>query len=158
MSTMRVVPLTPELWPAFSEWFGSRDTSTDCRWCWCLFWRQRGMDFSNTTAQGNRDGLRELTERAATSGPAPGLVAIDVQTGDLIGRPDIVNRGFVHEATSADILEEARERVIVALAETAASEVIDPTVLQQDIRRVLKRYFFEVTQRKPVILPVIMEA
>jgi ribonuclease J len=86
------------------------------------------------------------------------VVAIDVQTGELIGRPDIVNRGFVHEATSGQILEEARERVAAALAETAASEVIDPTVLQQDIRRVLKRYFFEVTQRKPVILPVIMEA
>lgn len=84
MSTMRVVPLTPELWPAFSEWFGSRDTSTDCRWCWCLFWRQRGMDFSNTTAEGNRDGLRELTERAATSGPAPGLVAID-EDGKMVG-------------------------------------------------------------------------
>jgi mRNA degradation ribonuclease J1/J2 len=29
--------------------------------------------------------------------------------------------------------------------------------LQQNVRRVLKRYFFDVTQRKPVILPVIME-
>ena len=33
----------------------------------------------------------------------------------------------------------------------------DPSVLQQNVRRVLKKYFFEVTQRKPVILPVIME-
>jgi mRNA degradation ribonuclease J1/J2 len=35
--------------------------------------------------------------------------------------------------------------------------VTDPSALQQDIRRVLARYFHEVTQRKPVILPVVME-
>ena len=39
----------------------------------------------------------------------------------------------------------------------AEAHVTDPSALQQDIRRVLKRYFNEVTQRKPVILPVIME-
>jgi mRNA degradation ribonuclease J1/J2 len=48
--------------------------------------------------------------------------------------------------------------VILALEESAAARVTDPSALQQNIRRVLKRYFVEVTQRKPVILPVIMEA
>ena len=31
------------------------------------------------------------------------------------------------------------------------------SALQQSVRRVLGRYFYEITQRKPVILPVIME-
>jgi ribonuclease J len=118
-----------------------------------------GMTFVDGLGIGDVGGevLRDR-RKLAGDGVVVVVVAIDVQTGELIGRPDIVNRGFVHEATSGQILEEARERVAAALAETAASEVIDPTVLQQDIRRVLKRYFFEVTQRKPVILPVIMEA
>jgi mRNA degradation ribonuclease J1/J2 len=63
----------------------------------------------------------------------------------------------VHEETSGDILEEARLRVVDAIGGTAEAHVVDPSALQQDIRRVLGRYFNEVTQRKPVILPVIME-
>jgi ribonuclease J len=75
-----------------------------------------------------------------------------------VAGPDIVNRGFVYEDTSADILEEGRKRVMLALTQSAAeAHVTDPSVLQQSVRRVLGKYFYEVTQRKPVILPVIME-
>jgi mRNA degradation ribonuclease J1/J2 len=63
----------------------------------------------------------------------------------------------VHEESSADILEEGRLRVIEAVKESADARVTDPSALQQNVRRVLKRYFNEATQRKPVILPVIME-
>jgi mRNA degradation ribonuclease J1/J2 len=48
--------------------------------------------------------------------------------------------------------------VVLTFTESAAANVTDPSALQQNIRRVLKKYFVEVTQRKPVILPVIMEA
>jgi ribonuclease J len=85
------------------------------------------------------------------------VVTVDSQTGAIVGRPDIVNRGFVHDETSSNILDEARERVVLAFEESAEARVTDPSTLQQHIRRVLKRYFFDVTQRKPVILPVIME-
>jgi len=77
--------------------------------------------------------------------------------GQIVGGPDIINRGFVYEETSADILEQAADRVMLSLKESAEAEVTDRSVLQQNIRRVLGRYFWEVTQRKPVILPVIME-
>jgi ribonuclease J len=85
------------------------------------------------------------------------VIIVDSQTGELVGGPDLVNRGFVHEESSAYILEEGRERVIQAVKESAGANVTDPSALQQNVRRVLKRYFSEVTQRKPVILPVIME-
>jgi mRNA degradation ribonuclease J1/J2 len=39
----------------------------------------------------------------------------------------------------------------------AAKEVGDPTILKQHVRRTLGKYFFEVIQRKPIIVPVIME-
>jgi mRNA degradation ribonuclease J1/J2 len=63
----------------------------------------------------------------------------------------------VHEETSSYILEEGRERVIRAVKESSDAHVTDPSALQQNVRRALARYFNEVTQRKPVILPVIME-
>jgi ribonuclease J len=85
------------------------------------------------------------------------VVTVDSQTGELVGGPDIVNRGFVYEEASQDILDEARDRVIAAIGESAQAHVVDPSALQQEIRRALGRYFNEVTQRKPVILPVVME-
>jgi ribonuclease J len=85
------------------------------------------------------------------------VVAIDAHHGEIVGDVQLVNRGFVYDETSGDILEEARNRVMLSLNGSAESEVTDRGVLQQHIRRVLGKYFWEVTQRKPVILPVVME-
>jgi ribonuclease J len=85
------------------------------------------------------------------------VVAVDGHHGQVLSGPDIVNRGFVFDETSGDILEEARERVMLSLNDSAEAEVADRGVLEQNIRRVLGKYFYEVTQRKPVILPVIVE-
>jgi ribonuclease J len=85
------------------------------------------------------------------------VVAVDGHHGQVLSGPDIVNRGFVFDETSGDILEEARERVMLSLKDSAQAEVVDRGMLEQNIRRVLGKYFYEVTQRKPVILPVIVE-
>jgi ribonuclease J len=100
-----------------------------------------------------------LRDRRKLSGDGVVVVvlAIDAHHGQVVSGPDIVNRGFVFEETSGDILEAARERVMLSLQDSASAEVTDRSVLEQNIRRVLGRYFYEVTQRKPVILPVIME-
>jgi len=118
-----------------------------------------GMTFVDGLGIGDIGGevLRDR-RKLAGDGVVVVVVTVDAQSGELVDGPDVVNRGFVHEETSGDILEEARRRVIAALEESAAAHVTDPSALQQNIRRVLKRYFVEVTQRKPVILPVIMEA
>ncbi len=85
------------------------------------------------------------------------VLTVDAHTGEVVAGPDVVNRGFVYDETSGDILEEARKRVMLALTQSAEDAVTDPSALQQNVRRVLGKYFFEVTERKPVILPVIME-
>jgi ribonuclease J len=85
------------------------------------------------------------------------VLAIDAHRGDLVAGPDLVNRGFVFDETAGDILEQGRDRVMIALKESATGEVVDRSVLEQTVRRTLGKYFYEVTQRKPVILPVIME-
>jgi ribonuclease J len=100
-----------------------------------------------------------LRDRRKLSGEGVVVVvlAIDAHHGEIVAGPDIVNRGFVFDDLAGHILEEARERVMLSLKEGAASEVTDRGVLEQTIRRTLGRYFYEMTQRKPVILPVILE-
>ena len=85
------------------------------------------------------------------------VVTVDAHSGEVLAGPDLINRGFVFDELAEPILEEARHRTLVSLKECAAEHVSDPTVLKQHIRRAVGRYFFDVTKRKPVIVPVIME-
>jgi len=117
-----------------------------------------GMTFVDGLGIGDVGGevlrdRRKLTD----AGVVVVVVAIDAHHGQVVGDVELVNRGFVYDETAGDILEEAGNRVMLSLGDSARSEVTDRSVLQQNIRRVLGKYFWEVTQRKPVILPVIME-
>jgi ribonuclease J len=85
------------------------------------------------------------------------VVTIDGHSGEVLAGPDVINRGFVFDESSEQLLEEARERTVKSLQASAADGVIDQSVLKQNLRRELARYFFEITQRKPVIVPVVME-
>ena len=119
---------------------------------------QAGMTFVDGLGIGDVGGsvLRDR-RKLAGDGVVVVVLTVEAQTGEIIAGPDIVNRGFVYDETSGDILEEARKRVMLSLEGSADAQVTDPSVLQQNVRRVLGKYFYEVTQRKPVILPVIME-
>ena len=85
------------------------------------------------------------------------VVTVDRRTGDVVAGPDVINRGFMFDDAAEPVLTEARHRTVLALKEAATGEMTDPAMLSQNIRRALGKYFFEVTQRKPVILPVVME-
>jgi ribonuclease J len=119
---------------------------------------QAGMTFVDGLGIGDVGGevLRDR-RKLAGDGVVVVVVTVDAHTGEVVAGPDVVNRGFVYDETSGDILEEARKRVMLSLQESAEARVTDPSALQQSVRRVLGKYFYEVTQRKPVILPVIME-
>jgi ribonuclease J len=104
-------------------------------------------------------GEMVLRDRRKLAGDGVVIVVLtaDAHSGEVLAGPDIITRGFVHDETSAEMLEEARRRTVDSLREVAKEEVGDPGILKQHVRRTLGRYFFEVTKRKPIILPVIME-
>jgi ribonuclease J len=104
-------------------------------------------------------GHEVLRDRRKLAGDGVVVVVVtaDAQSGEILAGPDIITRGFVHDETSEEILEEARHRTLLSLKEVAAEEVGDPSILKQHVRRTLGKYFFEVIQRKPIIVPVIME-
>jgi len=85
------------------------------------------------------------------------VVTADAHSGKVLAGPDIITRGFVHDESSEEMLEEARTRTLASLKEVGDEEVGDPNILRQHVRRTLGRYFFEAIKRKPIIVPVIME-
>jgi GNAT superfamily N-acetyltransferase len=69
---LEIHPLTPDRMADLAELFGQ---GGDPKWCWCAFYRVRGMSWQNSTAAGNRAVLARAVDAADTEDRAPGLVA-----------------------------------------------------------------------------------
>lgn len=84
------------------------------------------------------------------------IIAIDKHTGRSEGLPEIVSRGFIG-SESGDILQNARSIVARTLETSTSEELGDWGVMQEKIRTELKRFLTKQTQRRPLIMPVILE-
>jgi ribonuclease J len=84
------------------------------------------------------------------------IIAINKHTGRSEGLPEIVSRGFV-SGDGSGLLSEARTVVARTLETSTAEERTDWGVMQEKIRQDLKRYLNKQTQRRPLIMPVILE-
>jgi len=84
------------------------------------------------------------------------IIAINKHTGKSEGLPEIVSRGFVG-GENTGILQEARTTVARTLESSTPEERGDWGVMQEKIRADLKRFLSKQTQRRPLILPVILE-
>jgi ribonuclease J len=85
------------------------------------------------------------------------VVTVESKTGKVLAGPDIVTRGFVYEPESGDLIQEARARVLESLDRDASGRVSDPMILKQHMRQAAANLFKERTQRRPVIIPTVME-
>ena len=85
------------------------------------------------------------------------IIGINQVSGEIIYGPDIVSRGFVFEDESQQYLEEARKVVLDTLALVSAEAMTDWSEVKLEVRRVLRRFFNKTIERRPVILPLILE-
>jgi ribonuclease J len=86
------------------------------------------------------------------------IVGVDVTTGALITGPEVITRGWVYAPEAEGLLGEACERVSTAVKEAFASGATDIESLQRQVRRAVGRFVNERTRRRPMIVPVVMEA
>jgi ribonuclease J len=84
------------------------------------------------------------------------IIAINKHTGRSEALPEIVSRGFVG-SDGAALLQEARAVVAQTLENSTPEERGDWGVMQEKIRAELKRFLSKQTQRRPLIMPVILE-
>ncbi len=83
------------------------------------------------------------------------VIAINKLTGRVEISPEIVTRGF--NPGEDGLIERAREIVMETLNASSAEEKADYGVIKEKIRTDLKRYISRQTQRRPLIMPVILE-
>jgi len=84
------------------------------------------------------------------------VVTVDKQTGAVVGRPEIVTRGFVHLNERDPIMDEAIERIIKAI-DTPGDHISEIALLKSQIKDAVSRYLYEQTKRRPMVFPVVVE-
>jgi ribonuclease J len=84
------------------------------------------------------------------------VVTVDKQTGNVVGRPEIITRGFVHLNEADPIIDEAANRVIVAI-ENPGDHISEVALLKSQIKDGISRFLYEQTKRRPMVFPVIVE-
>jgi len=86
------------------------------------------------------------------------VMVVDKQTGKVRGSPDIISRGFVYLRESKDLLRETRNKVIEIVNKAAgANGAVNWTYIKNEIRNKIGQFFYTRTQRRPMILPVVIE-
>ena len=86
------------------------------------------------------------------------VLTLEKRTNQLLAGPDIVSRGFVYVRESEDLMGEAREVVEEALDGCLSKNISDWGKIKSTIKDALGDYVWKKTKRRPMILPIIMEA
>jgi ribonuclease J len=89
-----------------------------------------------------------------------GMVVVVIgfdKAGNVVAGPDIVSRGFVHLPEDDALFEDARKVILTVLEGCNVEEKTDLTLIKQRIRSVVRKFLQKAVDRRPMILPVIIE-
>jgi ribonuclease J len=86
------------------------------------------------------------------------IVTVDARSGEVLSGPEIITRGWVYAAEAEALLDEARARVVESLERAADEGATDFETLKRHVRQAVGRFVSERTRRRPMIVPVVMEA
>jgi ribonuclease J len=93
----------------------------------------------------------------ASDGVVMVALTVDVKTGQPIGQPDLVSRGFLSDPEDP-LLGQARDHLLDALRQSRENEhTAELGFLKTKTRDTLSRFFHQHTKRRPMILPIVME-
>ncbi len=83
------------------------------------------------------------------------IATIDSKTGDIIGNPDLISRGFIYMKENKEIIEKTRMRVKKIVRERTVA-ISNDDELKNKIRNDIGQFLFKQTKRRPMVLPVVI--
>jgi ribonuclease J len=84
------------------------------------------------------------------------VVQIDKQTNKIVGRPEIITRGFTQGNEDDPLIEEAIRRIREAV-EAPGDRISEVALLKVQIKDGVSRFLYEQTKRRPMVFPVVVE-
>ncbi len=86
------------------------------------------------------------------------IVTIDSKTGQVRSSPDIISRGFIYMKESKDLLYQVRQNIkTIVKHATGGQGPINQNYIKENIRDKIGQFLYSKTQRRPMVLPVIIE-
>ncbi|MBX4190096.1 ribonuclease J [Candidatus Parcubacteria bacterium] len=86
------------------------------------------------------------------------MTLVDGKTGKVKTSPDIISRGFVYLKDHKDLLMQIRKKIrYIIETNTAEGKDINATYLKDQIRNQIGLFLFQKTERRPMVLPVLIE-
>ncbi len=86
------------------------------------------------------------------------VMALERHSNVVLSGPDIVSRGFVYVRESEDLMDQARVVVEEALDHCLSKRMADWGKIKTEVKESLSDFLWKRTKRRPMILPIIMEA
>jgi ribonuclease J len=84
-------------------------------------------------------------------------IAVEKLTGNIVSGPDIMSRGFIFEDASPEVMNDVRELVLDTLSHMDKEMITDASLLKAKLRSTLKKYLRNTMERRPMIMPIIVE-
>ena len=86
------------------------------------------------------------------------IMTLDRRTGKLLNQADIISRGFIYMKGNDDLIREVKHEVR-KLVESKGKEKLEPNYayLRNIVRDEIGEYLYQKTERRPMVLPVVIE-
>jgi len=86
------------------------------------------------------------------------IITLDSQTGQVRNSPDIISRGFIYMRESKDLLYQVRQKVKdIVHHSTGNKGHIDEEYIKDQVRDKIGQFLYTRTERRPMVLPVLIE-
>jgi ribonuclease J len=102
-------------------------------------------------------GLLRERRALAHDGTVIAIVAISGRNGKLVAGPDLLSRGVVSGDGSSPHIARARAELSTRIRSLNAAVRDDPERLKDEMVRTLRRYFGDAINKRPIIVPYVME-
>lgn len=93
----------------------------------------------------------------ANEGMVVVIVNVDRHTGRLVNQPNIITHGFVYAKTNTRLIEETKKKVQALLKDSDKRTGPNEGYLVNRIRDGLGTFLFQKTERRPMIIPVVLD-
>ena len=84
------------------------------------------------------------------------IIAVNRQTGKLVGHPEIVSRGFVDTREAKSMLDESRD-LVARILDHSGDRPAEWSFINTKVRDALNKFYYEQTKRRPMILPFMVK-
>lgn len=86
------------------------------------------------------------------------VIIIDSKTKKMIGSADIISRGFIYMKESTALIDETKKKVSqIVLSKTSSEAPINWAYIRNNVRDSIGEFLYSKTERRPLILPVVIE-